>query len=255
MRMAGPQKNKKSGIYEYRVRVPADVIEAFGAANIKRSLKTRDPAEAKRLFNLMHGENEAIWAQLRVGVVQLSQRQMVALSGEYYRKWLETFHEDAGSTAAYQNLTEMTEGLADDDERLAVWYGRATDALLLSKGLKISREQRTALLREMYKADHQARRQLQKNTEGDYRDDPDGSRYPEWSAPNAAKDARPEIEDQTLVAFFEWWKTTHLADGKAPKTIQDSRQKLDSLIAFVGHGVAERVTKQDIDRWCEYLRV
>ncbi len=106
---------------------------------------------------------------------------MVALSGDHYRKWMEQFHDNAGDTAAYENLNEMTEGLEDNDARLVVWYGQATDALLLSKGLKISAEQRTAPIREMHKADVQARKQLQKNTEGDCRDNPDANRYPEWA--------------------------------------------------------------------------
>ncbi len=70
MRMAKPQKNK-SGIYQYRVRVPSDVVEAFGRENTKKSLNTRDPVEAKRLFTLVHGENEAIWVQLRKGSIRL----------------------------------------------------------------------------------------------------------------------------------------------------------------------------------------
>lgn len=157
----------KSGIYAYRVRVPADVIVSFGQAWIKKSLSTRDPVEAKRLFNLMHGENEVIWTQLRQGRVQLSQRQLVALSGDYYRRWLDEFHDNAGDTSAYQNLTEMTEGFSGDVTRLAVWYGRTTDILLESKGLILRTEQRQFLIREMHKANTQARAQFQKNTEGD----------------------------------------------------------------------------------------
>jgi len=172
MRMAQPWKHK-NGTYYYRVRVPADMIEVFGQATIKKSLDTRDPIEAKQRFIVMHAENVAIWEQFRRGKVELSQRQLVALGGEYYRKWLEHFHDNPGDKEDYQNLSDMEEGLAGNDERLAVWYGRATDMLLKSKGLIISNKQRTILIREMHRADVQARAQLQKNTEGDYRDDPE----------------------------------------------------------------------------------
>ncbi len=244
----------KSGIYAYRVRVPADVAEAFGQTTIKKSLGTRDPVEAKRLFSLMHGENEAIWAQLRKGLVQLSQRQLVALSGDFYRKWMEQFHENAGDTVAYQNLSEMTEGLEGNDARLAVWYGRTTDKLLQSKGLRVSEDQRTALIREMHRADAQARTQLQKNAEGDYRADPEADRYPVWVAPKDISEGAVKAAGITLSELFAVWEATHIANGKAPRTIQDSRHKMDSLIAFLGHENAEDVTKQDIDKWCEHLR-
>ncbi len=64
---ASPMK-MKSGIYAYRIRVPADVVDAFGQTTIKKSLGTRGPVEAKRLFNLMYGQNEAIWAQMRQSI-------------------------------------------------------------------------------------------------------------------------------------------------------------------------------------------
>jgi len=255
MRMPRPTK-LKSGIFAYRVRVPADVAEAFGKATIKKSLNTRDPVEAKRLFNLMHGENEAIWAQLRKGLVHLSQRQLVALSGDYYRRWMEQFHDNAGDTAAYQNLTEMTEGLAGNNERLAVWYGRTTDALLQSKGLRLSADQRTALIREMHKADVQARRQLQKNAEGDYRQDPDADRFPKWTTSelNAGTKLDQAKKQKTLSDLFAAWEATHRANGKSPRTVQDSRHKINSFRSFLGHELAEKITKQDVDRWCEHLR-
>jgi hypothetical protein len=45
--MPSPFKHPKTGVYWLRLRVPADLQAAVGKKEIKRSLKTKDPAAAK----------------------------------------------------------------------------------------------------------------------------------------------------------------------------------------------------------------
>ncbi len=45
--MASPWKHPKTGVYYLRKRVPADLIGSVGKREIKRSLGTKDPAEAR----------------------------------------------------------------------------------------------------------------------------------------------------------------------------------------------------------------
>ncbi len=47
--MARPWKHPKTGIFWLRKRVPDDLRPLVGKREEKRSLHTRDPAEAKRL--------------------------------------------------------------------------------------------------------------------------------------------------------------------------------------------------------------
>ena len=46
---ARPWKHPKTGVYWYRRRIPADLIDIVGRGEEKFSLRTKDPAEAKRL--------------------------------------------------------------------------------------------------------------------------------------------------------------------------------------------------------------
>jgi DNA invertase Pin-like site-specific DNA recombinase len=59
--MAQPVKHPDSGIYYLRRRVPEDLRPTFGEF-FKRSLKTRDPGEAKRLHSLQWANSEAAFA-------------------------------------------------------------------------------------------------------------------------------------------------------------------------------------------------
>jgi len=63
--MLNPWKDKNSGIYYHLVKVPVDIQKALGKTVIKKSLRTRDNAEAKRLFALMYADTCALFIQAR----------------------------------------------------------------------------------------------------------------------------------------------------------------------------------------------
>ena len=63
--MARPWKHPKTGIYWLRKRVPEDLRPILGKREEKRSLGTRDAAEAKRLHAQALAELEQRWANLR----------------------------------------------------------------------------------------------------------------------------------------------------------------------------------------------
>ena len=85
LRMARATTRPESGFLQFRKRVPRDVLALVGGPEVKASLRTRDPAEAKRLFRRLEEEHEARWAQVRLGVQDLDDRQVAALAGEAYR--------------------------------------------------------------------------------------------------------------------------------------------------------------------------
>ncbi|WP_370462857.1 DUF6538 domain-containing protein [Ruegeria sp. PrR005] len=59
--MPRPVKDKKSGIYYVRVRVPADLLATVGRAEISKSLRTREPAEAKERFAVEYAAMQRRW--------------------------------------------------------------------------------------------------------------------------------------------------------------------------------------------------
>lgn len=67
LQMARPQLHPRSGFFWFRERVPADLVEVLGRREVVFSLKTRDPAVAKRRHAEEAAKLEAEWAALRDG--------------------------------------------------------------------------------------------------------------------------------------------------------------------------------------------
>lgn len=88
--MSRPHKHPRTGIYWFRKRVPADLVERVGRKEVTQSLDTRDPAEAKRLFSEVLKEHEARWAVMRSGSRTLTE------------------HEAHGPAAVFYETTEAT---------------------------------------------------------------------------------------------------------------------------------------------------
>lgn len=88
---------------------------------------------------------------------------------------------------------------------------------------------------------------------GDYSPDPKADRFPALVAPTTVpKKVAPE--GLTIRSLFALWERDHLANGKSARTVGDFRQKIESLVAFLGHDDALLVTPEKISDWCEHLR-
>ncbi|WP_114188919.1 DUF6538 domain-containing protein [Microvirga aerophila] len=73
--MSRPWKHPKTGVYWLRKRIPEDLRPILDKREEKRSLKTRDPAEAKRRHLEALTELEVQWANLRAGPKSLTERE------------------------------------------------------------------------------------------------------------------------------------------------------------------------------------
>ncbi len=60
--MSRPTKHRRTGVYQFRMRVPADLVAQVGREEVTRSLSTKDPVQAKRRFAEVRAEFEALWA-------------------------------------------------------------------------------------------------------------------------------------------------------------------------------------------------
>jgi hypothetical protein len=63
--MSRPWKHPKTGVYWLRKRVPDELRELVGKREEKRSLGTRDPAEAKRRHVEILAALDTQWSNLR----------------------------------------------------------------------------------------------------------------------------------------------------------------------------------------------
>jgi hypothetical protein len=91
---ARPWKHPKTGIYWLRKAVPEDLRPLIGKREEKRSLKTRDPAEAKRRHSEAFTELDTQWANLRAGPKSLTEREAHELVLEIHGQWLERYRDN-----------------------------------------------------------------------------------------------------------------------------------------------------------------
>ena len=84
--MARPWKHPKTGIYWIRKRVPEDLRAQLGKREEKLTLKTRDPAAAKRLHAKALAELEQRWSNLRAPVRQLDQAALHQVTVTTYER-------------------------------------------------------------------------------------------------------------------------------------------------------------------------
>src|SRR5271166_1397403 len=97
--MSRPWKHPKTGVYWLRKRVPDDLRTRVGKREEKRSLKTRDPAEAKRQLVQALAELETRWANLRAGPRTLTEREAHDLAVVVHDRWLETYRDNPSESA------------------------------------------------------------------------------------------------------------------------------------------------------------
>ncbi|UVK38725.1 site-specific integrase [Mesorhizobium sp. AR10] len=65
--MSRPTKHRKTGVYWFRKRVPADIAALTGRKEVNKTLGTKDPEEAKRKYAEVLAAFEHEWALLRLG--------------------------------------------------------------------------------------------------------------------------------------------------------------------------------------------
>jgi hypothetical protein len=92
--MSRPWKHPKTGVYWLRKRIPDDLRPILGKLEEKRSLKTRDPSEAKRRHLEALTELEVQWANLRAGPKSLTEREAHELARTIYDQWLEQYRDN-----------------------------------------------------------------------------------------------------------------------------------------------------------------
>lgn len=99
--MSRPHKDSR-GVYHCRRKVPADIRPLLGG-EYKRSLRTKDPAEARRLFPAAYQESEECFALARAqvaGGVQLSANDVLQLASRWFHQELAKM-EEAGDYSLY----------------------------------------------------------------------------------------------------------------------------------------------------------
>jgi len=126
-------------------------------------------------------------------------------------------------------------------------FGAMADASLTAQGIITDAHSRCALIEELERSLTQAARKLQRNAEGDYRPDPDASRFPKWS--REAETPSLRSRSSTINSIFEGWKLEAIAAHLSQKTIKEYQSVIVRFARFLGHDDPRRVSTSDVVRW------
>ncbi|WFT81093.1 tyrosine-type recombinase/integrase [Methylobacterium sp. CB376] len=238
----------------------ANIVISEKAKDVRTSLRTRDPGEAKERQARAVAYLEAVWRSVREGPKRLTHKHTLALAGEVYAAWTKSLEDDPGPSerwlrvevdnlraefGQYGRSALMT--LSDGEKRtrsIEERVGGFSDMVLAKHGLVIDAESRVRLNHEVLGALRQASLTLMKRAGGDYRPDPDADRFPEFIAPSIA------AKGISLLDLFDGW-----ANERKPSqaTVDQWRKHCEAFLAFVGKNDAGQVTKADVVAWKDAL--
>lgn len=182
--MTRPFRHPKTGVYWYRKRVPAGLIALVGKREEKRSLRTKDPQEAKRAHARVAADVERRWAGLRLGAVGLDHREVHALAGEVYRNMVARHEREPGAAwgwsvvADQQRRLQARRGDPWADLELSELVDPEIKEVLDKRAIAVDDVTWERLKQAVGDAMLQAQRLLQRRANGDFRPDPDADRFP-----------------------------------------------------------------------------
>ncbi|HEY1453095.1 MAG TPA: hypothetical protein VGF57_06500, partial [Roseiarcus sp.] len=149
------------------------------------------------------------------------------------------------------------EVLADPDGNeprpLERTFGRLIDRLLLSEGIRrVDPASREMLLTAFHRALKEAFEARQRNAGGDYRPDPNAVRFPEFEANAAPPLPTKQTPKVSLTSLLDDWQREAEKAGRKPSTFESYGNTMASLVRFLGHDDASRVTPADILRFKDH---
>jgi site-specific recombinase XerD len=272
--MPQPLKHPKTGVYWFRKTVPERLRSTVGKREIKFSLGTKDPREAKLRYPEAAARADLILQQATEGKARLTHQQVLALAADWYRRELEERSADPGDAELLFIQSGLLEDLYDEnltdhfrerEEFLGDLAGsvplqekyKATaflqevrpevDALLAREGLVIDRDSHERLSEQVFFNKMRLLNALQRRATGDYRANGFGEKLPKWD--------RREIQNRrgaaaTLTSLLDAWAT----ERKPPeRTLYEWRRIVGRLGEHLGHEDAERITKRDLVAWKDAL--
>jgi integrase len=244
--MPQPLKHPKTHVYYYRKVVPERLRSKLGRTEFRISLGTKDLREAKRRYPEKAAEVEAKLAQAGGDPVHLTHKQIVALTGTWYRRMLEKYDDEPGDPTGWDEWTHQLRD-AYHAGRVAAVIGPFVDDLLDREGLLIDDESRERLDEAILANATQLTRTLIDRSRGDYSPDPLVKTFPEWDGVKAPT-GRGEVP--RVPALFEAWAAERQF---APKTRYSWERIIGKLTTHLGHDDASRITELDVIGWKDSL--
>lgn len=255
--MPNPWKHPKTGVYYLRLRVPEDLHPYLRKREYKKSLRTKNLSEAKIRFAILHAETLSRWAKLKEGKQRLTDRQIVALSGDIYRaalvKWDERPEEMSAAYALRgllidNALQQLTPSGKPRTANMIGWpleelISNEVDEALAPHGLALEPESRERLMKRSADALVQAYGQASREALGHYQPDPHANRFPPFEPPHSNQLATRTKIDSDYKAYLD-----RLTDV-AKSTLKRWSSILRKLMESARKSDLRAITSDDIETW------
>lgn len=195
LRMPSPIIRDGSTFKTFRQRVPADLLgKALGmvlrvpvgdvtatvrigrTGQVKLSLRTRDPREAKARQAKVLAYLDETRRSLRDGPQSLSHKQIIALAGDFRRRAIAKFEDEPGPVGIWVRFLELSEGW--DEAARARQFAPLVEEHLARHARNVDQHTKAALTSEMFRVGVEVVGLMKRRAEGDYTTDEGASRFP-----------------------------------------------------------------------------
>jgi hypothetical protein len=260
--MSRPWKHPNSGVYWLRKGVPEDLRALVGKREEKRSLQTRDPAEAKRRHAEALAEIESRWASLRVGPKTLTEIEAHQMAAVVHDRWLQQHQDNPSQQTSWRTdlgdrlfappkfptMDEIRGGtfLTDIDLdaievlKMEKWCLEVADGRLAAHGLVVDDQSRRKLAVAIGIAVQRASLTLARLAKGEIFSS--AALFPAHSKSAAPADTRP----LTFKFLVDGWSTER---RPVAKTVYEWSRVVRQLEEYLGHSDARQLTGQDLVGW------
>lgn len=236
---------------------------------VRFSLRTRDPSVAKARAGIAEDHLQRLFAGLRNGPMRLTHKQVVALSGEWYRGFVTNLEDDPGEARVLEQLQEAcaSPDQGEPDDCLSVFWQMA-DRALAGRAMVVDADSRRRLALAIKRAIAEAMGTLKRRADGDYGPDQIVERFPPELPQGEAtpRPAIPQVEpvgaagppadkgrsDQglSLASLVDGW-----AKERKPRaaTVGVARRVVEVFSQQCGKENAKDITPDDVVAWKDAL--
>lgn len=273
--MSRPFKHPRTGIYWFRKRVPADLVQTVGRVEITGSLDTRDPDEAKARIIEKLGELERRWANLRSSPQALTEREAHGLARVFYDNWIEMHRDDPSLEVLwhpqYYSVMWTFQPPEVDGHQSEIPYShiiipamrrfclKQAEFALEFTGRENTPWNRAVVGKAIAAAMNRAHVVLQRMAQGIFEpgdEPPDPRTHPGATAHGDQETGLPELNRNrrprsvaaatTLTSLFEGWWREAKASGRKSSTYDSYRRTFAALVAFLRHDDAAKIQRSDV---------
>jgi hypothetical protein len=261
--MSRPWKHPSSGVFWLRKGVPEDLRKLIGKREEKRSLQTRDPAEAKRRHAEALAEIEARWANLRAGPKALTEREAHEMAMPIHDRWLQQHRDNPSqqtgwnvdladqvfvkqkAPTSFDFLYDNTYTVVDRDQlkvlQMEKWCLELADECSTVQGFVIDDDGRRVLASAIAAALRRASLTLGRLAKGGH---PVSTFF---STPNSISAlSEPPRKPVSLGELVKGWAAER---RPVAKTQYEWSRVVRQLEAFLGHSDAQRLTGENLIDW------